>query len=374
MKLTVCKNELSLALARVGGSVDKKTTINPLLSHIHLQANKAGYIGLSATDLMIYTKTDCPAAVEIEGTACIPAEKLIGAIENSGPEITLSLDEQMKLNIDSEAAHFDIVSIDAEDFPKPFENTPEPLFDLGAGVLSDCIKAVEHAICRHESKAYLCGINIRPEKLKNITIAATDGHRLSLIGMEKPETASMDLAGFTVPAKAARILSNICSGVNITNAPSNNLIRFVTSKTDISTRLLEGEYPDYRKVIPPPERLLKSFTANRTELIEALERVCIMAEGIDKSVRLEIHEGQENGRLHLTALSLLGTASASVQTMGDTGIQFNMNSKYLHQALKSLEGDEVFVKCGDEKSPVMIIPCDHGKWDERIEIIMPVGK
>lgn len=360
MKITVNKNYFEKALARVAGAIGRQKNM-PILAHIRLQANRAGFVNLTATDLEMVATTQCDAEVEIEGAIAVPADKLIAAVAGSGETVSLELQDGLRLDVESDiAARYEIACLDADEFPsQPTDLFDDDRYTVTRGVFPSIVKAVEHAVCRSPQKYNLCGIHLQQEQ-GQLVAAAIDGHRLSVASIAIHNLAQ-DPA--TMPLKAATILAGMGSTVDVGWA--DNCLTFSSGATSLAARLIDGDFPDFRKVIP--EYLDKAITVNRAALIDALGKVGCMVEGDTKAVNLL---GDDDG-LSVTALGLLGKATAAVPIMGDSGLQLSVNSRYLLQALKALDGEDVFIKFKDHLGPLMLIPVDHGIWDERLEIIMP---
>lgn len=359
MKITINKNYFEKALARVAGAIGKGKDM-PILSHIRIQVNRAGFVNLTATDLDIVATTQCDAEVEIEGAVAVPADKLIAAVAGSGETVSLEVQAGLRLDVESDiAARYEIACLDADEFPSQTVDRFDVKYSAGHSLFPAIVKAVEHAVCRSPQKYNLCGIHLRQEQ-GQLVAAGTDGHRLSVASI-----AIRDLVQYpaTLPIKGATILAGMGSTIDVGWA--DNFLAFSSNATSLAVRLIDGDFPDFRKVIP--SYLDKAITVNRAALIDALGKVGCMVEGDTKAVNLF---GDDAG-LSVHALGLLGKATAGVPAMGDSGLQLSVNSRYLLQALKALDGEDVFIKFKDHLAPLMLIPVDHGIWDERLEIIMP---
>ena len=362
MELTVSRIELLNGIDRVIGAVDKRA-VRPLHTHLKLDVYLTR-LEISATDTMVYARTECPVVAELGGAVAVPAEKLRAAVDKSAAEIRITLVDGLKLNLDSEGRHFDLPCLDADDFPNPLGGDPEPMYVLGHGILPGIIKGLKHAVCGDEQKPHLCGIHLISEGGR-VTACATDGHRLSVAGREIPGAGHTAFA-FTVPSRACNMLADINSSIELALSANNNLVQFDSGKNDICSRLLEGKFPDFRKAVPAS--LDKGCTIGIQALIEALESCGVMGDDKNKSVQL----AGDDGVLSLTTLGPSGTATMTLPYMGDDGLALRINSRYLLQAVRSLGGEELFLKYKDELSPIMLIPVDHGSWDERLEVIVPL--
>lgn len=363
MELTVSRAELLDGLDRVLGAVEKRSTL-PLLSHVLFKVFLSR-IEIAATDLQVYVDTIIhEVSVDLGGNVAVPAERFRAAVDRSAEKITITLDEKLVLHLVSDGRLFDLPCLDPADFPAPFETAYVAPFNLDYGVLPGIVKSLRHAVCSNETKSHLSGIHLS-FKDKAVTAAATDGHRLSI--------AVRDFAGpynprfaFTLPTKACTIVSGCNSQIEVSYPESGGLVEFGLPKSNIGVRLLEGEFPEYRKIIPAD--LPFGITVNTTALVEALESCGVMGDGSEKSVLLDT----VGNDLVLTTLGTGGTAKAIIPFMGDKIEQVRMNSKYLLQAARALGGEEIFLKTGGASRPVVLVPVDHGQWTERLEVIMPM--
>jgi len=359
--LMVSRIELLNGIDRVIGAVDKRP-VRPVLTHLKFNVYLTR-VELSATDLMVYARTECAVVADKGGTIAVPAEKLRAAVDKSGEEIRITLADGLKLNLDSEGRHFDMPCLDADDFPAPPEDDSMLRYEFGHGVFPGIVKGLRHAICGNEQKSHLCGIHLIGNRGR-VTACATDGHRLTIAGRDIPGAEAASFA-FTLPTRACSMLADINSAIDLECSMASNHVRLYAGKNDIGARLLEGVFPDFRKAIPVG--LSKGCTIGTSALVDALESCGVMGDDQNKSVQLT----GDDGVLSLTTLGISGTATMTLPYMGD-GLALRINSRYLLQAAKALGGDELFMKFGDPLSPIILIPVDHGLWDERLEVIIPL--
>lgn len=369
MEITVNRLDIKSAIERIIAAVPRKAN-TPILSHIQIVATKGGGVRLDATDLRVHASIECRAAVETPGTCAVPADKLHGIVGSVDSEdITISLAENMTMEITGEARKYSVSCLDAAEFPV-FPNKPEVTLQLSRGILPDCIAAVGHASGVDETRSHLCGIHIitpggRATGGDRITAVATDGHRLAIASREIPALDGEISQGITIPSQACKLITGINAIIDYRPTADGNTILLDGGGLGLSVRLLEGKFPSFRDVIPT--YLEKNFVVAAADLVAAIEACGVMIEDMVKSVKLTMADDQ----LTVSALSTVGIATATIPAMGDSGLEMKLNSKYLLQAVKSL-GGEIFVKYQDAFSPIMLIPVDHGYWDERIEILMPL--
>ncbi len=368
------KGNIVQALGRVLGAIDRRSSI-PSLSHVKIDVLLRGAICITATDLEMVATVECPATVPAAGGAvCVPAELFKGALAANSGQIEISL-RGLKLEIEGNDRRYELACLPAGEFPQPPQHWESPACYFEPGVLSRLLKAVGHAICQDEAKYNLCGVYLCQDQGR-LTAVASDGHRLSLAGVELPE-ATID-RGFLLPAKAVRILSTVERGVTLSvGTPGKNdsqvLFDQIGGGFELSVRLMDGQFPPYRRIIPDDHG--DSFTVDSVVLAAAIEAAAVVSEAQTKSATLHATEEHLGEGLTVSALGACGVATATVPCLGGTGYKTTANAKYLMQALKSL-GGEVFIKHGGTAPTVLMVPVDHdttglGGFDERLEIVMP---
>jgi len=364
VEFTVNRLELKNVLDRVAAAVPRKGNFE-ILSHIHLDAF-ISRLEMRATDLRIHARVQCPIESEIGGSVSIPADKLRGIVDNVGSEmLSMRLKEGLVMEIAGDTRKYWVSCLDADGYPAWNWGSEVSQHYLAPGVLPGFFNAVSHAASRNEQKMNLCGIHLVSEGLK-MTAAATDGHRLSLASREVFNVDGVISPGIIVPLQACELTSGINAGINLDLANDSNSIQLYGGGLELVVRLIDGQFPDFRRVIPA--NLDKGITVDGGELLDAVKACGVMIDDEYKTVRLAVADES----LTVSALSPQGVASASLPCMGDEGMKVNLNSRHLSQAIKSLPAGEIFIKFKDAQSPIMIIPLDHGAWDERIEILMPL--
>lgn len=367
-RVHVDRSTLESAIKRVMGAVAKKSTM-PILRHIRLTACLRNAMTLAATDLEIRYEVEIVAGVKAAGwDICLPADKLFGAV-SSGDEETIIFDlDQMndRMLIKNGPCHYEIACLPAEEFPGSS--------DIGAtvcvippGIIPRLINAVGHGASRDAIKFNLCGIHFR-SNADRLEAAATDGHRLSLASITVPSPAEIDrLQPFTLHSRACQLAKALYGAIDF--GLEANLVSFELPNSILSARLIEGEYPDVRRVIRTDYTDL--IIVDRQKLIDAILACGVMAEDEGRSVKIE-SRGEE---LVISALGENGTCTAVIPCSGEeirNELAMRLNSKYLHQALESLSGDEVWIKYLSENTPLLLFPADMSGFDERIEVLMPM--
>lgn len=364
MEITVERLDLRHALDMIIAAVPRRPNI-PLLGHISFLGMVGHGLWLSATDLRVYANINCRADIDTAGTCAVPADKLSGIVNGIDSEvISMTLTDDMTMEIVGGSRRYTVSCLSANDFPV-FPLVPKNGLQLERGILPDLLTSVWHAASQDEKKPHLCGVHVLSENSR-FTAAATDGHRLAIASRDIPDLGE-DITPVTIPMAACKLVSGVNAAIDYKGDDVGNAIHMNGAGLEMAFRLLEGDFPAFRRVIPG--NLESAFTVSARELAGAIEACGVMIEGLSKAVNLTMADDT----LTVSALSPVGIATATVPAMGDPGLEVTVNSRYLLQSIKSM-GGEIFVKYKDAVSPLMLIPVDHGPWDERIEILMPLRK
>lgn len=368
----VSKNDLQIVIGRVMAAVEKRATV-PILSHLRVSVRKNQTLSVAATDLEIYAAAECRAEVPGEWFGfCVPAELLKNAISGVSGDITMGHDgKEQKLSLTGDGYNIELATLATDEYPQPQRLTSTlGDFKTAPGVMCRTLAAVSHAMSGDHTKSNLCGIRFEIDDNGILTAAATDGHRLSIAAqaLEDEGRPTGGAPGFTLPAKAVRVLAGKESGYHVDIGENN--VAFQALSFDLTAQLLAGDYPDYRRILPSDRA--GDITVDAEALIDAINVVAVVDEK-DKVVRLEPPTDAMGEKMTVTAVGLNGVARAYVPCLFNYDKPFSLSARYLLQALKSLGSGEVFITCGD-KTPIVIIPVDHGPWTERIELIAQVGR
>ncbi len=350
MNLTISKEQLLNGLQAVQNVVSTRTTL-PILSNVLLRA-EGDRLELTATDLDVTVACSVEAKVKKPGASTVPVKRLFGiARELSNSEIELQVDDKFVCTVCSGPSFYKINGLSADEFP------PLPAFKedrkvvLPQETVKGMMKKTSFAISTDESRYVLNGIFISLKDHK-MTMVATDGRRLALVD-EEVDISEKSHGEFIVPAKAVNELNRLLQDkgeVEIRYA--ENQAKFTLkdeqgSSVLIVTKLIEGNYPNYRQVIPSETK--QRVPLAREEFMHALRRAEIMTSEKSNSVKLSFGKN----KLEITANSPeVGEAkeSLAVNYKGpDIAIAFN--PKYMIDPLNALANDEVFLELIDELSP-----------------------
>jgi DNA polymerase III subunit beta len=362
MELKIATSELSRALGRSQGIVEKKSTM-PILSHVLLETRKAQLV-VSATDLDLAVSSEHEQGCEVlkEGSVAVSARHLYDIVR-ALPEqqVTLKKAHNNYLEVRSGPSEFRIVGLPAEDFPALPRFEKVPFGDVDAAGLLDMIERTFFAISTDETRYNLNGVYFEPSD-EALRLVATDGHRLSLV--ERAMGATFGLKrGVILPRKGLqelrRLLAEAAEGGD--DRPETKL-GFVENSAIVrrpgvilSMRLIEGLFPDYRQVIPKAgEKLVK---LGRSRFLETLRRVSLLSTDKAHAVKLELAKGS------LRVLSQnpdLGEAKEEVpiEYEGEP-LRIGFNARYLIDVLGVLRSQDVQLELADDLSPGVLRGADE---------------
>jgi len=367
MRIVCSKSDISKGIQVVQNIVSGKTTL-PILSHILLET-RGDQLCLSSTDLE--TGIECLIPVETGGIT-VPARK-IGDIVRELPEAEVNLTVKDKMiTLKCRKGVFKIAGLEKEDFPALPQLKKEKSFTLRQEVLKNMLKRTSFAVSHDEARYALNGILfvIKENKLK---LVSTDGRRLAYI--ERKVQIPEDVEGeVIVPTKASNELSRILDEGkgDVDIILGENQIAFHLDDIVLVSRLIEGHFPDYQKVIP--KKCKEKVILKREPFLLALKRVSVLTSEKSSSVRLDICE---NRILLATAASEVGEAREELDLDYEgEEISVAFNPAYMLAFLKNEEEEEVCLELIDSLSPGLIRPVIADKKrsgeEKYLYVIMPM--
>lgn len=378
MIISCLQENLKRGLSTVSHAVAGKSTL-PVLGNV-LLATDGGRLKLAATDLEIGITCWISAQVQEEGAITIPARLLsdvVGGLPND--RVTLTLDARTQ-SVKIECGRFvsNIKGIDAEEFPPiPTVDGQEPTIVLPSDVLRQSIEQVAFAAASDESRPVLTGVLIRLHD-DHAIFAAADGFRLAKKNVALPEGAirgHTDVQELIVPARAlselARIVGDVEGNIAINATPGGTQVLFHTESLDLVSRLIDGKFPDFERIIPPE---YSTRTVLETQdLVKAVKLASFFASSSQNIVKCTLEPGGDLGPGKLVI-------SANAAEVGDNrgeldgivngeGGQIAMNVKYLGEALGAIKTAQVALETQTQQSPGVLKPVGD---DTYIQIIMPM--
>ncbi|WP_423604729.1 DNA polymerase III subunit beta [Sphingomonas sp. MS122] len=365
MKATIERATLLRGLSHVQSVVERRNTI-PILSNVLIEASAEGSLRLMATDLDLQIDETVPAAVDQAGATTVPAHTLFDIARKlpEGSQVELSAAEG-KIKINAGRAKFELGTLPRDDFPVIAEGELPTVFELAAETLKQIIDKTRFAISTEETRYYLNGIflHVADDTLK---AAATDGHRLARVTVARPDGAE-SMPDVIVPRKCVaelrKLLDEVDGSVGV--SLSGSKIRFDLGAAILTSKLIDGTFPDYSRVIPTGnDKILK---IDPKSFMEGVDRVSTIATEKTRAVKMAL----DRDRITLSVTSPdNGTAAEDVP--GDYAAQpfeIGFNSRYLMDILGQVEGDLVEVHLADAAAPTLIRENDKSP---ALYVLMPM--
>lgn len=348
MKFTIAKSVLLDALNQVQHVVSNRATL-PILSNVLIEA-KGDSLHFTTTDLDVGITGSTPATVEKEGSTTLPVKKLVSIISVLPAEsVEISVDGKNHASIKSGPSFFKIIGLGVDEFPPlpKFEDANE--YKINQSVLLDALKKTSYAISTDETRYVLNGI-FTSFKEGKMTLVATDGRRLAMVenDLEFPASHETDII---IPTKAVQELQRLLGGEGeVVVKLTSSQIAFEANGSLLISKLIEGNYPNYRQVIP--STTAERIQIGRDSFLQTVRRVSLLASDKSNSVKLVF----KSNSIDVTANSQdVGEANENVPVSYD-GKEFAIafNPEFLMAPLKNLQNDEVYLDLIDEMSPGVI--------------------
>jgi DNA polymerase-3 subunit beta len=344
MKFRISKEAFLEGLQKVQNVVSSKTTL-PILSNVLISA-RGGRLQLTTTDLDVGVTGSVEAVIEKEGATTLPAKRLVSIVrELPASEVEVSVDSKNIASIRCGPSFFKILGLGEAEFPAlpDFSNAKE--FRIPQAVLRDGLRKTAYAISTDETRYVLNGIfaSFREGKL---TLVATDGRRLAMVDADLEFPASHE-SDAIIPSKAVQELQRLLgdSGEMILRL-TDSQISFTVGETLLCSKLIDGNYPNYRQVIPGDSN--ERVVIGREALLETVRRVSLLSSEKSNSVKLIFGEN----RIEVTANSPdVGEAQESLDVIySGPAMQIAFNPEFLQAPLRALDTEQVFLDLIDEMS------------------------
>ena len=360
MRIKIQRKDLLVAIQRMQGVVERRNTM-PILSHILMEAQRDS-ISLFATDLEIGIQGTYPAKVLEPGQSTLSARKLYELVREL-PEgvIEIQTQENNWVVIQSQKSHFKIAGLPPQEFPSPPSYETGVKMHIDPALFSSLIRKTIFASGENDSRYILNGILVQllNGKKKGVRLVATDAHRLAVAEGEAKHTGEQE-EQVIVPKKAMLEIKKALDeqkdggAEESPSAPEfligKNQLLFKQGSLVITSRLMEGHYPNYKQVIPIGNHV--ALTLKKEALEGGLRRVSLLAREKTNAVKFHV----EKGCLLLNSSNPeLGEANEEIATdFSGEGFVIGFNAKYFIDILSVLEGEEVILELKDAFSPCLI--------------------
>jgi DNA polymerase-3 subunit beta len=365
MKATIERATLLKSLSHVQSVVERRNTI-PILSNVLIEAREDGSIRLMATDLDLQVDESVPANVAQAGATTVSAHTLFDIVRKlpEGSQVELNAAEG-KMQLTAGRARFNLQTLPRDDFPVIAEGELPTRFELPAATLRQIIDKTRFAISTEETRYYLMGIflHVADDQLK---AAATDGHRLARVTVPKPDGAD-GMPDVIVPRKCVTELRKLLEELEgtVEVSLSATKVRFGLGSAVLTSKLIDGTFPDYNRVIPTGnDKLLK---LDPKSFSHGVDLVSTIASEKTRAVKMTLD--RDKVTLSVTSPEN-GVATEELPAdYGSDGLEIGFNARYLLDILSEIDGDTVEVHLADAAAPTLLRENDKSP---ALYVLMPM--
>ncbi len=374
MKFSCPQTEFNSQFSLVSRAVPSRPS-KPVLGNVLVTADaNAQTVTLVGFDETLGIQTTFAAQVDESGALTLPA-KLLGDIVSRLPNEDIDIsedDDEPVITLACSAGRYQVRGLSAEDYPNLPELESTEVIKISANALLEGLQGALFATSSDETKQVLTGVHMVAAE-ESLEFAATDGHRLAVVNtIDEAGVSTPNLEmKVTIPGKALRELERILQAY-----PSSEPVAFQLDETQvvfdlgrqrITTRLLEGQYPNYRQLIPT--QFERQLTLDRKQFVSSLERIAVIADQRNNIVKLSISNEQQSLALSVEAQEVgSGLENLSAQVIGDD-LDIAFNVRYLLEGLKALPTSEIQIQCNTATSPSVLTPLGGTKITY---LVMPV--
>lgn len=370
MKFSIERSALVRTLAHVQSVVERRNTI-PILSNVRMEGEDSR-LRLTATDMDLELVEAVAAAIEAEGAVTVPAHTLYDIARKLPEGADVAFDASGgadSVHVRSGRSRFTLPCLPITDFPVMAGGDLPCRFTIAAGELRNLIDRTRFAISTEETRYYLNGIYLHRAETEGAAVlraVATDGHRLAMVDVPPPEGVE-SLPGVIVPRKTVNEVRRLIDETagDIECAVSETKIRFAFGETVLTSKLIDGSFPDYQRVIPTGND--KTLEVKCKEFTEAIDRVSAISSEKSRAVKLSA----DDGVLVVSASSPeYGQATEEVEVRYDGArLDIGFNSRYLLDITQQLGGEHARLTLADASSPTIL----HDVGDaSALYVLMPM--
>ena len=373
MKLTIERSTLLSSLTHVQSVVERRNTI-PILANVRIDAQAGDRLRLTATDMDLAVVDEAEASVEQEGAVTTTALTLYDIVRKlpDGAQVAMSLDgnEGGQLDLTSGRSRFRLSCLPIAEFPVMADDDLPHSFALPRDHLRRLIDKTRFAISTEETRYYLNGIHLHQaadqDGIARLRAVATDGHRLSCADVALPEGAA-ELPSVIVPRKTVTEVRKLIDDGDepVSVALSETRIRFEVGAASLTSKLIDGSFPDYERVIPRGNNNIMTVASG--SFAEAVDRVSSISTDRSHAIKLSISSGQ----VTLTASSPdTGTATEELDAdYGADPLEIGLNARYVLDVAGQIESESIRFFFADAGSPSLVRDTgDSGA----LHVIMPL--
>ncbi len=369
MKFKISRSDFFKTLSHLQGIVDKKNSL-PILANILIEAKNNNLI-LSSTDMDISIIEKISCDVMEDGSTTINAQILYDIVRkiDDNSEIEIISNNGKLLTLRSEGSRFSLACLPKEDYPLIEKDNTGIDIVLNSKILYKLIDKTKFAISTEETRYFLNGLyfNVTNETNKNtVTLVGTDGHRLAKFSHEIDEKVDQ-VSGVIIPKKTIYELSKLLSeiDVNINISISSNKIVFTIGDIIFISKLIDGSFPDYKRVIPIDNTNILKI--NRDKLLSAVDRVSTIANEKSPVIKFKLLPNV----LNLNTVNNESSTASEDLTINYEGdeIEIGFNSKYIMDIVNNLEDLEISINLKDNTSPII---AQENSNSNLVYVLMPM--
>lgn len=370
MNFSIEKEVFLKSIARVQGIVEKRNTI-PILSNVLIEAEQ-NHIFITATDLEVGMRASYPATINQTGKITVSAKKLFEIVkELPEKEVSFKSRDNSWIEISCGKSLFNIVGLSSEEFPHFPTADENKMIPISGSLLNEMIEKTFFSISTDDTKYNLNGIyfkKIEEEGKNMLRLVATDGHRLAMVqrNIEKLQIDELD-QGIILPRKGIHELKKIAedSDEDLRLGFMDNSAVISKGNTVVIMRLVNGDFPDYNRVIPKNNEDIAVI--ERDSFLHVLRRMAILSSEKSKGVKVEL----KTGKLEISSSNPdIGDAREEMEVnYNGPEMSIGFNARYMIDILQALESENVKLAVKDNMSPGLITP--EGD-DGFLSVIMPM--
>ncbi|MBS4082631.1 MAG: DNA polymerase III subunit beta [Rhizobiales bacterium] len=351
MKVTIERAQLAKSLAHVHRVVERRNTI-PILANVLLRASKSN-VELKATDLDLEIVETAPGEGKQTGSTTVPAHMIYDIVRKlpEGAQVELqSAADGTQLQVRAGRSKFTLQALPETDFPDLAAGEMTHSFSIASADLKRLIDRTQFAISTEETRYYLNGIYLHAidDKLRAV---ATDGHRLAQAEIKAPK-GTKGMPGVIIPRKTVTEVQRLIddAGDEVKIELSATKIRFSLGNAVLTSKLIDGTFPDYARVIPAAND--KTLIVDKGEFMSAVDRVSTVSSERGRAVKLALTDG----KLTLSVINPdSGSATEELEVeYGAEALDIGFNGRYLLDILQQVEGEKARLKLADPGSPTLI--------------------
>ena len=369
MKVTIERAQLLKAMSRAQGVVERKNTI-PILANVLIDA-EGDRLSLRATDLDIEIIEELPAMVEQAGATTVAAHLLHEIVRKlpEGAQLNLNADSATgRLDVIAGRSRFSLATLPREDFPVMASSEYECSYSLPAPVVRRLFDKSKFAVSTEETRYYLNGVylHVADQDGPRLRAVATDGHRLARIDTDLPDGAA-EAPGVIVPRKTVNELRKLLEDdeAEIAISVSETKIRFTAGDLVLTSKVIDGAFPDYSRVIPTGNT--RRMEVDAAEFAHAVDRVATVSQERSRAVKLAM----DHDKLTLSVNSPDAGSAAEelVVAYGDEVMEIGFNARYLLEIASQVDRENAVFLFADANAPTLV---REGDDTSAVYVVMPM--